>query len=378
MVAALSIILIFCPFRLWAYDNDTHYWLTFYLAVKAGFTNIQAEQIASADVSVDFDADTEPVSPDISILDVGKFQSKFSEIRVRFHALADKAAVSKAAGVTKVQWWDPRQEDDAKLQAIIREQVRARQDEFWNQTLAAGQNPGTFLHYLQDTYSHRNFLSFFGHAGYKRVDHLSSVPLKSREMVEMTLRYLVAYKLFFSGGVVTPTVKSPSEIDLIKYLTKSDLAAIHSVLDKFIAANPSTGVVPNGVVTKWNELDDKYKDDFYTPSVRLVPSLVDAYKENTAPDSRRAREIVRTELKLSRLPEIWLYDYDRTGNALPLAVKARVYTAYATPIAPTPDFQAKKESANTKPLAVASADALTTYCMPFILTLAASVPPCPK
>jgi hypothetical protein len=60
----ICVILIFLtPQITLAYDNDTHFWLTYYLALKAGYTKTQATQIASANISVDFDKDTEPLTP---------------------------------------------------------------------------------------------------------------------------------------------------------------------------------------------------------------------------------------------------------------------------------------------------------------------------
>jgi hypothetical protein len=46
-----------------AYDNDTHFWLTYYLAIKTGYSPVQAAQIASADITVDLDRHTEPLLP---------------------------------------------------------------------------------------------------------------------------------------------------------------------------------------------------------------------------------------------------------------------------------------------------------------------------
>ncbi|MCW5959314.1 MAG: hypothetical protein KIS76_04075 [Pyrinomonadaceae bacterium] len=46
-----------------AYDDDTHFWLTYFLAVKAGYTRIQAAQIASAKTSVDTDKHSAAAAP---------------------------------------------------------------------------------------------------------------------------------------------------------------------------------------------------------------------------------------------------------------------------------------------------------------------------
>src|SRR3990167_566636 len=58
---ACLLLLLAVPWSAQAYDNDTHYVLTYYLARKVGFTMEQARQIASANVSVDAEPMTEPL-----------------------------------------------------------------------------------------------------------------------------------------------------------------------------------------------------------------------------------------------------------------------------------------------------------------------------
>ena len=69
-----------------AYDNDTHFWFTYYLAVRAGYTPVQAMQIASADVSVDYDDDTQPVLPSLeSLASLRHPLDHFEFVRSRLH-----------------------------------------------------------------------------------------------------------------------------------------------------------------------------------------------------------------------------------------------------------------------------------------------------
>src|SRR6185436_6456513 len=67
-----------------AYDNDTHFWLTYYLALRVGYTHIQATQIASANISVDFDSHTAPVLPRPRIRDLIRLNSHFSFVRFSY------------------------------------------------------------------------------------------------------------------------------------------------------------------------------------------------------------------------------------------------------------------------------------------------------
>src|SRR5436190_17027801 len=99
--AISMMVFVFAP-KASAYDNDTHFWFTYYLAVKAGYTPIQATQIASADVSVDYDEDTQPVLPAIETF--GAFRhplNHFQYVRNRLHALPTKAEIIRLAGLPK-------------------------------------------------------------------------------------------------------------------------------------------------------------------------------------------------------------------------------------------------------------------------------------
>src|SRR3982751_4853871 len=105
-VAIGSLLLLNGPAR--AYDNDTHFWFTYYLARKAGYTPIQATQIASADVSVDYDEDTQPVLPEISTFSAFRHPlDHFQYVRNRLHALPTKSEISRIAKLPKGYWWDP-------------------------------------------------------------------------------------------------------------------------------------------------------------------------------------------------------------------------------------------------------------------------------
>src|SRR5207248_2588922 len=44
-----------------AFDDDTHYALTYYLARKVGYSREEAYKVASGNVSIDYDKNTEPL-----------------------------------------------------------------------------------------------------------------------------------------------------------------------------------------------------------------------------------------------------------------------------------------------------------------------------
>jgi len=381
---SVIIIVLICPIVTRAYDNDTHYWFTYYLAVKAGFTPFQAEQIASADVSVDFDEDTEPVTPKLdTLMQAYRFKATFSMVRSNFHALASKKDVNEITKRSPIYWWDPQVDTDPSVIAADHKIVAKRQAEFWKAVIEKGENPGMFLHYLQDTYSHRNFESFFGHAGYRRVDHMSSDRAKALEMAMITLRYMIAFKLRMGNNALAE-VRSPEMIDLSRQMTKADLDDVKRVLNLLCDVNPSAGIESNELVEKWATLKENSKTDYSTPSNYLLPALANVSLENTAPDSRRAREVVFANTpKRDSPPEIWLYDYAADGTVKPTTSYARVYKPYHPPIAPTPNFKADDEAKNTKrtkmTFETAAGNKERAYCMPFKLfsSAAVQIPFCP-
>jgi len=370
-IFVIGILIMFTGTSARAYDNDTHFWLTYYLAVKAGFTPIQAEQIASANVSVDFDDDTEPVTPDLnSILSAYRFKATFSLVRSRYHALASKTDIDALKKRKNVYWWDPERPKDIDELFDMELLVEKRRKQFWAETIAARKNPGMFLHYLQDVYAHRGFASFYGHAGYRRIDHLSSDREKARQMASSTLRFLIAFRLAMTGKLSKEHEENPERISITSQLSFSDLKDYEATINEFCDVNPSIGVEESAITKKWRTLKEDSKTDYSTPSNYLIPAMYDAYKENTAPDSRRAREVVikRLRLNIAKMPQIWLYDYSQSGVASPFTSSARVYSKYETPIEPTHDFPAKREGENTKRTVMKNDTARQLrLCMPYTL-----------
>lgn len=155
-LAAFTLLAMACG-AAFAYDNDTHYVLTYYLARKVGFTIEQARQIASANVSVDVEPGTEPLQVGQVINPNGDAQTP----RILFHAFPDTRLYDDyyarylAAGADKT-------DADLRAKEFARDKVAARQRLLWDRGLRSG-NPGQYLHFFQDTYSHDIYWSSAGH-----------------------------------------------------------------------------------------------------------------------------------------------------------------------------------------------------------------------
>jgi len=301
-----------------AYDNDTHFWFTYYLAVEAGYTPIQAMQIASADVSVDYDDDTQPVLPSIESLASFRHPlDHFQYVRNRLHALPMKSDIMKAAKLPDGYWWDPVVITDAKTLAAAHAIVEARKKVFWADTLAELKNPGIFLHFLEDTFAHDGFASYIGHAGYYRVDYMASDRVKAERMAFTVLKYLIAFREVALNKQPATKFADPENLNLVVYLNASKTAEIRAGIQRFCDANPSTGVDPNDLVKSWGKLSDKERHDRNNvPPPEFIKPFYNAIKDGPSPDSARAREAVAKLFGYSRaqLPLIWVYNLKDTGE----------------------------------------------------------------
>jgi len=324
LAVAIAITVTFLATSARGYDNDTHFWFTYYLARKAGFTPIQATQIASADVSVDYDDDTQPVLPEISTFSAFRHPlDHFQYVRNRLHALPKKSEIIRLAGLPKGYWWDPVIITDPKTLKVAHDLVLEREREFWIATMSEGKNPGVFIHYLQDTFAHDGFASYVGHAGYYRIDFMASDTAKAERMAMTVLRCLILFRQAWANTTpetfrrVTPfDIAAIDQMDLTKYLSRADIADVKATVAKFAAANPSKGVTPNDIVKEWEKLSDKLKRELENiPPPSFAKPTYEAAKEGPSPDSYRARAVVMQIFKLTdaAAPYIWIYNLKDTG-----------------------------------------------------------------
>lgn len=312
LIVLSGMFLIFNAQRIKAYDNDTHFWLTYYLAIKSGYSSLQAAQIASATISVDFDSETTPVLPYPNFkFDVLKPSVYVQNVRIYLHALPlRQSVVAKFADRWKSNLgdplFDPTMETDQQTLKFVDGLVLEQQNYRWNEVLKYKDNPGVFLHYLQDKYAHKGFFSIVGHAGYEYVDFLASDPQKAEVMVRDTVNYLLEFKKIQNGAIsVNPTDETANNWQQIDATTWSE---INSTLKRFIEANPSQKIEETQLLNKWVEAKNKIK-----PSV--LKELYRRWKNAKLPDSYKARVIVQEQLKMNEkdMPHIWFYDLRQGG-----------------------------------------------------------------
>jgi len=275
--------------------------------------------------------------------------------------------------------WDPN-EIPASWRPAARAAVDKRKNELWDHTWKMCQNPGVFLHYLQDSFAHEGFLSFIGHQGYERVDFLASDPAKAHRMAESTLRYLIAYRNRVEGACQPVAAPDAEKIDLAKSLPAATLADIRRVVDKFISVNPSKGRTETNIMLAWRSLHDDDKLDGGLPKRDMAQAILGRLECAVAPDSYFARNVVVGEFGLSAndVPRIWLYDLD-SGGAINSGV-TREYFAYLPqrPVDGLGFANARTEAANKKLFCPRPAQSELIDCLPFKLVgdNVASIPRC--
>lgn len=299
-----------------AYEDDTHFWLTYYLARKAGFTSVQAAQIASADVSVDYDRDTQPATFHAdNWTDRLHLSSNMQQIHAQFHAMPWKINIIKRVPGATFLKWDPTA-IPAEWEAAAAAEVLTGKNSAWKTAWDDCKNPGIFLHYLQDSFSHKGFLSILGHQGYERVDFLATDLAAAHAMALSSLQHLVVFRERLGKCDPSP-VRSAEEVDLNAKLGTGVVEEVLRVVDLIAAANPSPGRSESNLMLSWRDLTDKERrSDSVLPPRDMIQALIGRLEMGQVPDSYRARDIVGQQLALSprEMPAIWLYDYDSDGR----------------------------------------------------------------
>ena len=362
----LGALICFTPSRTVAYDNDTHFWLTYYLAVKAGYTKVQATQIASLTVSVDFDKDTEPVMPRLKLIDYFHPLSKQQWVRHYFHALPRRSTVwchvrEDSALFSEIReneryYWKPTRETIPALKAIEKKMVEGQRDFLWNEAFKI-KNPGVFLHFQQDSHAHRDFNSWVGHAGYYYIDFLDSDREKAVAMALESFEFLKLYR------------RQAMNDNSSGAATEAEKDEIKQIVLRFCEANKSPGYRENVLVENWNALTDAERKKYRFPpnpywlAFGLIPQI------SPAPNSRSARAVVQDIFGYNndQTPHIWKYDLDETG--VPGQNKAKTAFEYhPDPPAISADktFTYTDERANYQ-LRVIRGNGKERQCLPFAL-----------
>lgn len=299
--ATIRVIAFLCAFALVAptparaFDVDTHYVWTYYLALHAGFTERQAYQIASATFAIDHDAQTGPMEaspadailgsdrvlnltpeqkvaldlalnlartfitdgPDLASSDPpflqqvglfwwlvgldtseftlksGSFTPPIRNVWSNFHAFAESQIVKSGRRLFD----GPPTAEDVRRVGDIQILRSLQQAKLWQLGLREG-NPGAFMHYLQDSFPHGPYDNVRGHAfdGHWP-DFLSAKPNLSQTMTERSLEELTRFRC-----AVFP-LDCPGRIEAERK------ARIVEVLAEMIAANDTPGLVANLDVT---------------------------------------------------------------------------------------------------------------------------------
>jgi hypothetical protein len=313
----LSIAMSLTAPRVNAYDDDTHFWLTYYLARKVGYTPLQALQIASADISVDYDPQTWPVLPHSFSLQGQR--KKFHAFPSTKQAKHCRKKVRKEMGKDKNSslTLDERKQMESGVYQCLKPELDMQEAQRWDDALRTG-NPGVFLHYYQDRFAHRGFESRVGHLRAAHVpDFLSSDSEKAKLMAKETVRMLRRFMSEYFKNATTPA--------------EPDSASIERAVEEFVAANPSS--------LKMSEIYDEF--DWNSTNVNVCKVYGGQDCANRKPT---AGDLIRLLTKLSALPpansfkayeivnrefpgevtQIWMYDLKKNGLP-PKTVTARAY-----------------------------------------------------
>jgi len=155
-----------------AYDDDTHFVFTFLAARASGYSSIQASRIASACVEIDseLNENTEPKQLKRTLVDMltgygGKDAVTGYRIRRDFHAMLDQARFPESVIGSTLQVAGTKSElkfleSYNKARGAVRNQGQALENDLRNASI---DNPGVFLHFLQDAYAHDGYGTYWGH-----------------------------------------------------------------------------------------------------------------------------------------------------------------------------------------------------------------------
>jgi hypothetical protein len=150
LTAVLSLAVTAPAFAYW---DDVHYYLTYYIARVVGYTPAQAYRAAAADLSTDYWETTEPTQMSRMDYLMGAREDAPAKQRPRwmFHAFRDETRFPDAVGL-----------GSGAIPA--REGVEQQLAALWDAARSeANRNPGVYLHSVQDLGPHQGFGSAFGH-----------------------------------------------------------------------------------------------------------------------------------------------------------------------------------------------------------------------
>ena len=190
-----------------AYEKDTHYYLTFFLAVATCFEPYEALLIAGGDLSVDKDSDVYPMPTggDVKDLDFRRYRDALK----RQHAMGSKEEIEPIISRMKTSAHEAFRVSGPQDNVLV--------------------SYGIYLHALQDSFSHRGYNRFIGHVKDsllgKDPDSLASDPAKSKKMAQTVVSDMLEV-----CGILK---RQP------RYITSAKDPVLDNVMNKLIAnSNP--------------------------------------------------------------------------------------------------------------------------------------------
>ncbi|MCP5373486.1 MAG: hypothetical protein H6907_17290 [Hyphomicrobiales bacterium] len=217
-----------------AYEGE-HYAWTYYLALHVGFTERQAFQIASGAYAIDWHPNTGPM-PDGHWGNVegaaASTQPRLRAMWSKFHAFGVHEVLRRIHDRLGVmQRFEVYGGLDDKFRPEIVAAKEAQERRLWEDGLKAG-NPGPFIHFRQDRWSHNGWYDLFGHGAASHFpDYLSNDPNAAWQMTQTTVDELTRFRAAWCAA--TPRPKSCD-----RQVGEVDLARIRIVFDRLVAANP--------------------------------------------------------------------------------------------------------------------------------------------
>jgi hypothetical protein len=276
-----------------AYEKDTHYGLTYYLARHVGYIPSNAHLIADAAWTIDVNQETAPVADPVPIVEnitllgavvtvLQALPRPQKRILTSFHGFPEGDPPKNCE-----------QNDDVGnidrlvgIQGPGSPQVKKRLDELWDRSITS-LNPGVYFHYYEDTFSHVGFPCGKvgqGHAADLHLDDfLADKKVISQKMMERTVAKLADYMKAADLG-------SPCDVD------SAQLAQLTKMLKRLFAVNagdPFTskgwGVILavlgyTGIAPKWeparDELNRGLPKDQPIPEFNAIPFAIEGREGN--------------------------------------------------------------------------------------------------
>jgi len=214
-----------------AWDAETHYAWTYYVALQTGYTERQAHQIASADQAIADDPDTAIQPAD------WRDPSTALDPRARqtlrdLHCFAPELN-GPPRNALEVLGWEPALHVPPSSEARL-----------WTLAVKTG-NPGPLVHYVQDCVIHRHFSDRFGQAAAGNFPNwIASSEKVAREMTFETARVLVKYEED-ALGITPPPVDKKRLFEVLAKIADANPVYTSGIIGENGPPNPVDFLVQN-------------------------------------------------------------------------------------------------------------------------------------